>query len=37
MDTRNHIITFFLAMLPIAAISQELKIQSFAIGKSAGG
>lgn len=31
MDTRNHIITFFLAMLPIAAISQELKIQSFAL------
>lgn len=31
MNTRIYIITFFLAMLPIAAISQELKIQSFAL------
>lgn len=29
MDTRHHIIIFLFALLPIAAISQELKIQSF--------
>lgn len=29
MDTRHHIITFLFAIFPIAAISQELKIQSF--------
>jgi len=31
MDTKSYIITIIIAMLPVVAISQELKIQSFAL------
>lgn len=31
METRHYIISFLLAILPMAAISQELKVQSFSL------